>query len=200
MAFIAYANSECSDKTAHPRSLAKPSLFAHMKCGSRQRVRPKIRYLAPLDGCACAFEEWIYGGRKVPKSHGLAQCSVLFYWYPIYVSILFLQVTRSNTQRLFCSGITSTSLWNYTNYVSFGTACSTITMLHIVVTSVCIISGFHVVLGLISIVVGVVSSIKAEIWLAHSVSPIWSGGFVSILCFNLTKCLKRRFFGNKEIT
>ena len=56
-------------------------------------------------------------------------------------------------------------------------------MLHIVVTSVCIISGFHVVLGLISIVVGIVSSIKAEVWLAHSVSPIWSGGFVSILPF-----------------
>ena len=41
-----------------------PSLFAHMKYGSRGRVRPKIRHLVPLDGCACAFEEWVYGGRK----------------------------------------------------------------------------------------------------------------------------------------
>ena len=42
------------------------SLFAHMKYGSRRRVRPKIRHLAPLDGCACAFEEWVYGGQKLP--------------------------------------------------------------------------------------------------------------------------------------
>ena len=44
----------------------EPSLFAHMNYGSRQRVWPKIRHLAPLDGCACVFEEWVYGGRKVP--------------------------------------------------------------------------------------------------------------------------------------
>ena len=43
----------------------EPSLFAHMKYGHRRRVRPKIRHLAPLDGCACAFER-VYGGRKVP--------------------------------------------------------------------------------------------------------------------------------------
>ena len=35
----------------------EPSLFAHMKYGSRRRVPPKIRHLAPLDGCTCAFEE-----------------------------------------------------------------------------------------------------------------------------------------------
>ena len=35
----------------------EPFLFAHIKYGSRRRVRPKIRHLAPLDGCACAFEE-----------------------------------------------------------------------------------------------------------------------------------------------
>ena len=41
--------------------LPEPSLFA-----SRWRVQPKIRYVAPLDGCTCTFEEWVYGGRKVP--------------------------------------------------------------------------------------------------------------------------------------
>ena len=41
-----------------------PSLFAHIKYGSRRRVRPKIRHLAPLDVCACAFEEWVYSGQK----------------------------------------------------------------------------------------------------------------------------------------
>ena len=44
----------------------EPSLFAHIKYGSRRRVRPKIRHLAPLDGCACTTEEWVYGGRKIP--------------------------------------------------------------------------------------------------------------------------------------
>ena len=44
----------------------EPLLFAHMKYGSRRRVRPKIRHPTPLDGCACAFEEWVYGERKVP--------------------------------------------------------------------------------------------------------------------------------------
>ena len=32
-------------------------LIAHMKYGRRQSVQPKIRHLAPLNGCACAFEE-----------------------------------------------------------------------------------------------------------------------------------------------
>ena len=45
---------------------SEPLLFAHMKYGSRRRVRPKIRHLAPLDGCSCAFEERVYWGRKVP--------------------------------------------------------------------------------------------------------------------------------------
>ena len=40
--------------------------------GSRQRVRPKIRHLALLDGCECAFKKLVYGGRKVAKSHDMA--------------------------------------------------------------------------------------------------------------------------------
>ena len=31
---------------------------------SRQRVWPKIRHLAPLDGCAWVFEEWVYEDEK----------------------------------------------------------------------------------------------------------------------------------------
>ena len=42
----------------------EPLLFAHMKYESRQRVRPKIRHLARLDGCACSFEEWVYWWNK----------------------------------------------------------------------------------------------------------------------------------------
>ena len=37
----------------------EPLLFAHMKCGSRWWIRLKIRHLAPLDGWACTFEEWL---------------------------------------------------------------------------------------------------------------------------------------------
>ena len=47
--------------------LLEPSLFTHIKYGSRWRIRSKIRHLAKLDSCACAyFEECINGGRKVP--------------------------------------------------------------------------------------------------------------------------------------
>ena len=42
----------------------EPLLFTHMKYGSRRRVRPNIRHLAPMDCCACVFEEWVYGGLK----------------------------------------------------------------------------------------------------------------------------------------
>ena len=42
----------------------EPLLFAHIKYGSRRRVWPKFRHLAPLQ--TCTFEEWVYGGRKVP--------------------------------------------------------------------------------------------------------------------------------------
>ena len=41
----------------------EPSLFAHLKYRSRRRIWPKIRRVIPLDGCACAFEDWVYGGR-----------------------------------------------------------------------------------------------------------------------------------------
>ena len=49
-----------------------------------------------------------------------------------------------------------------------------------VVLAVYVVSGVHAFLGLLNLVVGVISSIRAEVWRAHSVSPIWSGGFVSI--------------------
>ena len=48
-----------------------------------------------------------------------------------------------------------------------------------VVVAVLGLSVFHLCLGVISICVGVSASIQAEVWMAHSVSPIWSGGFVS---------------------
>ena len=55
--------------------LPEHSLFAHMKYGCKRMIRPNIRHLAPLamDGWACAFEEWVYGGRKEPLSHDMTQ-------------------------------------------------------------------------------------------------------------------------------
>ena len=38
----------------------EPSLFAHIKYGSRWSVRPKVKHLAPLESCASVFEEWVY--------------------------------------------------------------------------------------------------------------------------------------------
>ena len=84
MVLITYATSEDSGEPAHPRSLARAfavrthkvwkwtkgptehQISTHIKYGSGRRVRPNIRYLPPLGGCACAFEEWVYGERKVP--------------------------------------------------------------------------------------------------------------------------------------
>ena len=76
MVLITYATKKPL-VSLHIRAVSpEPSLFPHMNYGSRQRVRPKIRYLAPLDDCACVFEEWIYGGQKVPKSHVLTQLMI----------------------------------------------------------------------------------------------------------------------------
>ena len=48
---------------ASAQSRQETSLFAHRS----RTFRPKIRHLAPLDGCKCAIEEWFYGGRKVAQ-------------------------------------------------------------------------------------------------------------------------------------
>ena len=43
------------------------------------------------------------------------------------------------------------------------------------------ISSVHILLGVISFITGVLTSIQSLIWMAHTVSPIWSGVFVSIM-------------------
>ena len=54
-------------------------------------------------------------------------------------------------------------------------------MVYAVVVAVVVVSAIHSATGLASICLGVSSSIKADVWLAHTVSPIWSGAFVSIV-------------------
>ena len=48
-----YVTYHIGDQRRLRRSLTRIFAIAHMKYGSRQRVRPKIRHLAPMDGRAC---------------------------------------------------------------------------------------------------------------------------------------------------
>ena len=53
----------------------EPLLFAHMKCGSRWRVLPKIKYLAPLDGCACVLKNDFTEDKKYHNLMSWLKCS-----------------------------------------------------------------------------------------------------------------------------
>jgi len=44
-----------------------------------------------------------------------------------------------------------------------------------------VLSVAHATTACFMIGVGVASTLDAEIWMAHRVAPLWSGGFVSIL-------------------
>ena len=60
---------QASKSMAHARTTTKQLLLSwghKYRQGVPRRVRPKRRLLAPLDDCTCAFEEWVYGWRKVP--------------------------------------------------------------------------------------------------------------------------------------
>ena len=61
---ITQATNEGSGKPAHLRSLTRA--FAVLTHKVWKYTKGPIRHLAPLDGCACAFEERVYVGRKVP--------------------------------------------------------------------------------------------------------------------------------------
>ena len=53
-----------------------------------------------------------------------------------------------------------------------------------VTVAVIVLSVLHIILGVSSICVGMVSSVQADVWLAHCLSPIWSGACVSTLTLN----------------
>jgi transmembrane protein 196 len=42
-----------------------------------------------------------------------------------------------------------------------------------------VISSFHLVLAVVSIILGIISQSREVVWMAHSISPVWSGVFVS---------------------
>ena len=43
-----------------------------------------------------------------------------------------------------------------------------------------VLSALHIFFGIISFIVGVLTSAQSLIWMAHTVSPLWSGAFVSL--------------------
>ncbi len=53
-------------------------------------------------------------------------------------------------------------------------------LMYIFITLTYAISSLHLLLASISILVGIISQSRSPVWMAHSVSPIWSGIFVSI--------------------
>ena len=53
---IAYASSEGSGEPAHPRSLARTSTARSYKQWVKRNFRQKARFLAPLNGWACAVK------------------------------------------------------------------------------------------------------------------------------------------------
>ena len=93
MYHICYYVSNCSSWSVvfEANLTAEPSLFAYMKYGSRRKVRPKIRHLAPLDDRACAFkEEWVYRGRKVPGSFCVDLCVFTTRHFMLSLTFLFV--------------------------------------------------------------------------------------------------------------
>ena len=52
------------EPSLYPRSLAKA--FAVRTHEVWKYTKGPIRNLSPLDGCACAFEERVYGRRNIP--------------------------------------------------------------------------------------------------------------------------------------
>lgn len=46
------------------------------------------------------------------------------------------------------------------------------------------LASIHIILALLSIILGIISQSREPIWMAHSISPLWSGVFVRIyFCF-----------------
>ena len=61
----------------------EPSLFAHIKYGSRRRVRPKYRHLASLDGCACVWRMSLQKTKSAKISWaGSTKKVILCLWFP----------------------------------------------------------------------------------------------------------------------
>uniref|UniRef100_A0A1I8GVV6 Transmembrane protein 196 n=1 Tax=Macrostomum lignano TaxID=282301 RepID=A0A1I8GVV6_9PLAT len=61
-----------------------------------------------------------------------------------------------------------------------------------VLASVLVLAVIHLILGSLSIMLGTVSTIQAVVWMAHRVSPIWSGGFFFVTGMIGIACVRRQ--------
>jgi hypothetical protein len=64
-------------------------------------------------------------------------------------------------------------------------------MSRVVLVVTIVFAALHVISGLMSVCVGVAASVQSEMWLAHTVSPIWSGAFFAVTGLLGLACLKR---------
>lgn len=64
--------------------------------------------------------------------------------------------------------------------------------MYAIIVTVIIFAILHITTGLGSVCIGVASSIQAEIWLAHTVSPIWSGAFFIFTGILGLACARRK--------
>lgn len=51
--------------------------------------------------------------------------------------------------------------------------------MYTIILFIIVLSATHIILGLISFIIGIIATVQALVWIAHTVSPIWSGVFVS---------------------
>lgn len=46
---------------------------------------------------------------------------------------------------------------------------------------VIVLSSLSIFFGVFSFAIGMLSSAQSQVWMAHTVSPLWSGAFVSLI-------------------
>ena len=95
-------------------SLPEPSLFAYIKYGSRWRVWPKIRHVAPVDCSTCVFEDWVYG-RAISAIISWVGSLILEMWsyhLSLASSPLYHKNPKiSDTQKICCNHPKSWTRW-----------------------------------------------------------------------------------------
>ena len=72
--------------TKAPASLCICAVCQSLRCSHTWTMEvdsPTKNQTAPLDGCACVFEDWIYGWQKVPKLHELAPIMACMGWWKV---------------------------------------------------------------------------------------------------------------------
>jgi hypothetical protein len=90
--------------------------------------------------------------------------------------LIFYEIWRSLVVSLFhCSSF----FWCVSKCWSDRDDTDVVYLMYIFITLTYAISSLHLLLALISIIVGIISQSRSPVWMAYSVSPIWSGVFVS---------------------